>query len=90
MRTRHSLGGVRTQRNRWIGLWNVDGKKRSKGIGFVKEMTKGEAREPVAKIVEAERAKRESNRVWQFGSSSSMFTFRTTAGSGSTRRGITT
>jgi len=58
----------------------VDGKKRSKGIGFVKEMTKSEAREAVAKIVEAERAKRESNRVWQFGSSSSMSTFRTTAG----------
>jgi integrase len=59
MRTRHyrSLGGIRKQRGRWVGVWRSDGVKRSKVLGFVSEMTKGEAREAVAKIVAAERAK---------------------------------
>ena len=57
MRTRHSAGGVRKQRGRWIGLWRVDGKKQSRVLGFVKDMSKGDAREAVQKIVGAERAK---------------------------------
>jgi integrase len=56
MRTRHSAGGVRKQRGRWIGLWRVDGKKQSRVLGFVKDMSKGDAREAVQKIVAAERA----------------------------------
>jgi integrase len=57
MRTRHSAGGVRKQRGRWIGLWRVDGKKQSRVLGFVKDMSKGDAREAVQKIVAAEQAK---------------------------------
>jgi integrase len=59
MRTRHyhSSGGVRKQRGRWIGLWRVDGKKQSRVLGFVKDMSKADAREAVQKIVAAERAK---------------------------------
>ena len=86
MRTRHSVGGVRKQRGRWIGCWRESGVKKSKVLGFVNEMTKGEAREAVAKIVAAERAKSEGKRS-PSGSSSSKFTFGSTAGSGRTRRG---
>src|ERR1700691_2655416 len=48
---RHSTGGVRKQRGRWIGLWRENGVKKSKILGLVKQMTKGEAREAVAEIV---------------------------------------
>jgi integrase len=51
MRMRHSTGGVRKQSGSWVGLWYEDGKKKSKVLGFVSEMTKGEAREAVGKIV---------------------------------------
>ena len=57
MRMRHSVGGVRKQRGRWLGFWRSDGVKRSRVLGLVKDMTKGEAREAVAKIVQDERAK---------------------------------
>src|SRR5580658_5394034 len=67
MRTRHSIGGVRKQRGRWIGSWNVDGKRGSKVVGLIKDMTKSEARDGVAKIVSEERAKGESRREWKFG-----------------------
>jgi hypothetical protein len=67
MRTRHSTGGVRKQRGRWLGLWHEGGRKKSKVIGFVKDITKGEAREEVARIVAAERAQRDADRVWRFG-----------------------
>lgn len=67
MRTRHSTGGVRKQRGRWFGLWYEGGRKRSKVLGLVAKMSKGEAREEVARIVAAERAKRDANRTWTFG-----------------------
>lgn len=67
MRQRHSMGGVRKQRGRWIGLWHEDGKKKSRVIGLIKELTKGDAREAVAKILAAERAKRETNGSLKFG-----------------------
>jgi len=58
MRMRHSTGGVRKQRGRWIGLWYEEGIKKSKALGFVKDMTKGEARETVAEIVSGVRAEK--------------------------------
>src|ERR1700683_4314027 len=67
MRTRHSTGGVRKQRGRWIGMWYADGKRKSKVVGSVRDMTKSKAREEVAKIIAGERAKREMNRAWKFG-----------------------
>jgi len=67
MRTRHSTGGVRKQHGRWIGMWYADGKRKSKVVGLINEMTKGKAREEVAKIVADERAERDSNRAWKFG-----------------------
>jgi integrase len=67
MRTRHSLGGVRKQRGRWIGSWTVDGKRGSQVVGQIKDMTKTEAREKVAKIVTEERAKGETCQAWKLG-----------------------
>ena len=62
MRIRHSTGGVRKQRGRWRALWYEGGVKKSRVVGFVKDMTKGEAREAVAKIVAEIRAKQETPR----------------------------
>ena len=67
MRTRHSTGGVRKQRGRWIGMWYADGKRQSRVVGSVRDITKTKAREEVARIVAGERAKREMNRAWKFG-----------------------
>lgn len=52
---RHSIGGVRKQDGRWVGLWREGGVKRSKVLGSCKNMTKGQAREAVSKIVSAKR-----------------------------------
>ena len=67
MRTRHSTGSVRKQRGRWIGMWYSGGKRKSKVVGSVKDMTKGKAREEVSRIVNEERAKLQEDRVWRFG-----------------------
>ena len=48
-------------------MWYADGKRKSKVVGFTKEMTKGEAREEVARIVADERATGETNRAERFG-----------------------
>lgn len=67
MRRRHQTGGLKKHRGKWMGQWWSDGKRVAKVLGPVKEMTKGQAREKVAKIVADENAKREANRVWKFG-----------------------
>ena len=51
MRQRHQAGGLRKQRGRWLGMWWDGGKRKSRVLGLVKEMTKSKAREEVAKIV---------------------------------------
>src|SRR5438105_1353539 len=61
---RHSTGGVRKQKGRWVGLWYEDGVKKSRTLGSMKDMTKGEAREAVAKIVAA---KRQTGEAVKFG-----------------------
>ena len=68
MRQRHQTGGIRKQRGRWLGMWWVGGKRKSRVLGFVKKMTKSKAREEVGKIVAEEIAKHQgANRVWHFG-----------------------
>jgi integrase len=68
MRQRHQAGGLRKQRGRWLGMWWDGGKRKSRVLGLVKEMTKSKARDEVAKIVAELKAKRETNsRVWWFG-----------------------
>jgi integrase len=67
MRKRHSTGGVRKQRGKWMGMWWVDGERKSRTLGFIKDMSKTEARQEVARIVAEERAKHETRRAWKFG-----------------------
>ncbi len=62
---RHSIGGVRKQNGRWYGLWYDGGVKKSKVLGLSNEMTKGEAREAVAKI--AAGARQETTGTLKFG-----------------------
>ena len=66
MRTRHSTGGVKKQRGRWIGMYWLNGARKTKVLGFVKDMSKTEARDDIRRLVEEERATRETNRVWKF------------------------
>jgi integrase len=66
MRSRHSMGGVRRQRGRWIGTWYADGKRRSQVVGSVQDMAKSEAREEVAKIIAAECAQRDTKQFRAF------------------------
>jgi len=47
-------------------MWYADGKRKSQVVGSVKDMTKGEAREAVAKIVAAERAESDTTRFKAF------------------------
>lgn len=67
MRKRHSTGGVRKQRGRWMGMWWVDGKRHSKTLGLVSQMSKSEARKEVGRIVAEINAKRANNRLLNFG-----------------------
>jgi integrase len=49
-------------------MWWVDGKRKSRVLGFVKEMTKSKARDEIGKVVAEENNKRQgANRVWHFG-----------------------
>jgi integrase len=48
-------------------MWYADGKRQSRVVGSVRDMTKSKARDEVARIVAGERAKREMNRAWKFG-----------------------
>jgi integrase len=47
-------------------MFYVDGKRKSQVVGSVKDMTKGEAREEVAKIVAAERAQHDTTKLNAF------------------------
>jgi len=67
MRKRHQTGGVKKQRGKWLGQWWVDDKRVARVLGPVKDMTKGQAREAVARIVAEENAKRDADRIWKFG-----------------------
>ena len=64
---RYQKGSVKKQRGRWVAMWWVDRRRKSRVIGLVKNMTKSDAREEVDRIVTEVNAKREQNRVWSFG-----------------------
>jgi integrase len=63
-RQRRSTGGVRKEKGRWVGLWYENGIKKSKVLGPTKDMTKGEAREEVGKIVAENRAKQQMPKIF--------------------------
>jgi integrase len=50
-----------------MGLWWVDGKRKSVTLGLIKEMSKSQAREAIQQIVAKENARRQADRAWQFG-----------------------
>jgi hypothetical protein len=50
-RRRHSTGYVRKQRGKWIGAWYVDGKRTSKSLGLIKDLTKGDAGEKLGALI---------------------------------------
>ena len=64
---RYQKGSVKKQRGRWVAMWWVDGGRKSRVLGLVKDMTKSEARAAVDRIVTEVNAKRQQNRVWRFG-----------------------
>lgn len=64
---RYQTGGIKKQRGRWVGMWWVDGRRKSRVLGLVKSMSKSKAREAVNAIVTAENANREENHIWRFG-----------------------
>jgi integrase len=67
MRKRHQTGGLKKQRGKWLGQWWVGDKRQSVVLGLIKDMTKGQARKRVARIVTEENAKRQADRAWKFG-----------------------
>jgi integrase len=64
---RYQTGGIKKQRGRWVGMWWVDGKRKSRMLGLVKSMSKTQAREAIRFIVDAENAKRQENKACRFG-----------------------
>ena len=66
-KSRYQKGSVKKQRGRWVAMWWVDRRRKSRVIGLVKDMAKSEARQAVDRIVTEVNARREQNRVWRFG-----------------------
>ena len=64
---RYQTGGIKKQRGRWIGMWWVDGRRRSRRLGLIRSMSKTQAREAIRVIVDAENAKRREGKTWRFG-----------------------
>ncbi len=52
MGMRAQRGSLRKRQGKWLGGWWEDGHRRSKNLGKVSEMTKTEAREELAKLVQ--------------------------------------
>ena len=48
---RYQKGSVKKQRGRWVAMWWVDGGRKSRVLGLVKDMTKSDARAAVDRIV---------------------------------------
>ena len=61
---RYSTGYVRKQRGKWIGAWYVNGERISKSLGLVKDLSKGDAKEELAKLI---RQSRQSEEITLFG-----------------------
>jgi integrase len=66
-KSRYQKGSVKKQRGRWIAMWWEGPNRRSRALGFVKDMTKSEARTLVGQIVAELDARRQQDRSWRFG-----------------------
>lgn len=67
MRRRYQTGGIKKQRGRSVGMWRVDGRRKSRVLGFISKMSKSAAREAVNRIVAEENARRETGKSWRLG-----------------------
>lgn len=86
MRKRHSPGGVKKQRGSRIGIYWVDGARKSKTLGFVKDLSKTQVKAGWSRK-SGPNARRTGS--GSLASSSSRSIFRSTASSGSIQRGRT-
>ena len=66
-KSRYQKGSVKKQRGRWVAMWWVDRRRKSRVIGLVRNMTKSDARAVVDRIVTEVNARQEQNRIWRFG-----------------------
>lgn len=66
-KSRYQKGSVKKQRGRWVAMWWVDRRRKSRVVGLVKDMSKSEARAEVDKIVREVNARRQESRIWRFG-----------------------
>jgi integrase len=64
---RYQTGGVKKQRGRWIGMWWVDGRRKSRVLGLINSMSKSQARAAVNFIMTADIAERSERPISQFG-----------------------
>jgi hypothetical protein len=51
MRKRYQKGSLRKQRGKWIGKWWEDGKRRSRKLGRISELSKSDAQKFLAEIL---------------------------------------
>lgn len=66
-KSRYQKGSVKKQRGRWVAMWWVDRRRKSKVVGLVKDLSKSDARAKVDRIVKEVNASRQQNRIWRFG-----------------------
>src|SRR5215469_2549786 len=66
-KSRYQKGSVKKQRGRWVAMWWVDRRRKSRVVGLVKDMSKSDARAEVDRIVKEVNARRQENRIWRFG-----------------------
>jgi integrase len=66
-KSRYQKGSVKKQDGRWVGMWWEDKKRKSRVLGFVKDMTKSDARRG-AEVLATEANRKAQKREWTFAS----------------------
>ena len=64
-KSRYQKGSVKKQRGRWVAMWWVGRRHRSRVVGLVRDMSKSEARQAASRL--AAKANQQEVRVWRFG-----------------------
>src|SRR5579863_8017643 len=67
MRRRYSQRGIKKQNGRWVAQWWHNGRRKSKVVGLVKDMSRSQAKQELTKLIAEENAKREQKEIWRFG-----------------------
>jgi len=66
MRRRYSTGYLRKQRGRWIGSWYADGVRKSKSLGLISEVSKGDASDKLTDLIRAGKAETDETKFGPF------------------------